>query len=163
MRNGMRVFVATVAVLACGAAGARAGTPESKPVDVGAGRIAWFDIATTDLAKAKAFYGAMFGWEFAEAHGTGATAEIAKDGQAIGTIRVADGAISGFNGVVYVQVDDVAAACAKATELGAKVIAGFPFDLPNGTGAIGLFLDPSGHPMGLYSRTLLAAKAAAKG
>ena len=32
---------------------------------------------------------------------------------------------------------------------------GFPFNLPDGIGAIGLVLDPAGHPVGLYSRTPL--------
>ena len=29
---------------------------------------------------------------------------------------------------------------------------GFPFNLTNRTGAIALVLDPSGHPVGMYSR-----------
>jgi hypothetical protein len=71
----------------------------------------------------------------------------------IGTLRVADGALSAFNGVVYVQVNDIQASCTKAKELGATVAPGFPFNLPNGTGANGLILDPAGHPLGMYSRT----------
>jgi predicted enzyme related to lactoylglutathione lyase len=55
--------------------------------------------------------------------------------------------------VVYVQVTDIRASCKKAAELGATVVPGFPFNLPDGIGAIGLFADPSGHPMGMYSRT----------
>ncbi len=34
--------------------------PEQTKPDVGPGRIAWFDITTTDLAKSKAFYGSLF-------------------------------------------------------------------------------------------------------
>ena len=87
--------------------------------------------------------------------GTDQAAEIVSRGTAIGTLRVADGQISGFNGVVYVQVSDIQASCKKAKELGGTIVPGFPFNLPDGTGAIGLVLDPSGHPMGLYSRTSL--------
>ena len=70
----------------------------------------------------------------------------------IGTIRGAEGAISAFNGVVYIQVDDVQTASDKAKALGGTVVEGFPFNLPNDRGAISLIADPSGHPLGLYSR-----------
>jgi hypothetical protein len=44
----------------------------------------------------------------------------------------------------------------QAKALGATVVPGFPFNLPNGTGAISLILDPSGHQIGLYSRTRIS-------
>ena len=127
------------------------------PTDVGAGRIVWFDITTTDVAKSRDFYGKLFDWKFAAVQGTDQALEIVAADVPIGTIRRSEGAISGYNGVVYVQVADIQAACAKAKELGATVIPGFPFDLPDRPGAIGLFLDPTGHPMGMYSRTPIAA------
>jgi len=131
------------------------------PADVGAGRIAWFDITTTDLAKSKDFYGKLFGWQFNPVQGSDQAAEIVAGGTAIGTMRSADGKISPFNGVVYVQVSDIRASCAKAKELGGMIPPGFPFNLPDGTGAIALVADPTGHPIGLYSRTPLAPAAPA--
>jgi predicted enzyme related to lactoylglutathione lyase len=128
------------------------------PADVGPGRVAWFDISTKDLARAKDFYGKLFDWTFTAVAGTDQAVEINSRGTAIGTIRGADGAISGFNGVVYIQVDDVRSASNKAKTLGATLVPGFPFNLPNGTGAISLILDPSGHPLGLYSRNRLPGK-----
>ncbi|HVL68804.1 MAG TPA: VOC family protein [Vicinamibacterales bacterium] len=122
------------------------------PTDVGAGRVAWFDISTGDLARAQEFYRQMFDWTFEPVVGTRQAVQVVSRGLAIGTIRSADGPISRFNGVVYVQVDDVRNASAKAAAIGATVAPGFPFNLPNGTGAISLILDPSGHPLGLYSR-----------
>jgi predicted enzyme related to lactoylglutathione lyase len=80
----------------------------------------------------------------------------------IGTLRVAEGRISPFNGVVYVQVTDLQASCRKAQELGGTLAPGFPFNLPDGVGAIGLALDPAGHPIGLYSRTPLPPAAPPK-
>lgn len=121
--------------------------------DVGAGRVAWFDITTTNLARSKEFYGKLFDWKFTPVQGTDLAAEIVAGGTAIGTIRVAEGNISSFNGVIYIQVADIRAACAKAKELGGTVVPGFPFDLSNGGGAIGLVVDPVGHPLGMYSRT----------
>ena len=52
---------------------------------------------------------------------------------------------------------DLPAACKRAAELGGAIVPGFPFNLSEGTGAIGLVLYLSGHPMGLYSRTPLAS------
>jgi hypothetical protein len=130
-----------------------AATP--KP-DVGPGRIAWFDISTTDLARSKVFYGKLFDWQFTPVQGTDLAVEIVAGGTAIGTLRVAEGKISAFNGVVYVQVTDIQASCKKATELGGTIPPGFPFNLSDGRGAIALVADPAGHPVGLYSRTPLA-------
>lgn len=128
------------------------------PADVGPGRIAWFDITTTNLQQAKEFYGKLFDWRFTAVKGTEHAAEIVSSGTAIGTIRVADGKIAPWNGVVYVQVTDLPASCKKAKELGATIPPGFPFNLPDGIGAIAVIADPAGHPVGLYSRTPLPAK-----
>jgi uncharacterized protein len=133
----------------------QADPPKPLPADVGPGRIAWFDISTSNLAQAKEFYGKLFAWEFTPVKGTDMAAEIVSRGTAIGTLRVAEGNISGFNGVVYVQVADIQASCKKAKELGGTIPPGFPFNLPDGIGAIALVLDPSGHPVGMYSRTPL--------
>ena len=73
--------------------------------------------------------------------------------------RVICGRIGSFNGVVYVQVDDLPAACKKAKELGGTIPPVFPFNLPDGTGAIALLSDPAGHPIGMYSNTLLPSAA----
>ena len=128
-------------------------TPKAPPADVGPGRIAWFDITTTSLPRSKEFYGKLFDWQFTAVQGTDQAAEIVAGGTAIGTLRVADGAIAPFNGVVYVQVTDILASCKKAKELGGMIPPGFPFNLPDGIGAIAVVVDLAGHPVGLYSRT----------
>ena len=151
-------------LLACAMIAATAGsTPTPTPaqsakgstLDVGPGRIAWFDITTPNLAASKEFYGKLFGWTFKPVHGGGATLEINAGGIGIGTLRGAEGKISPFNGVVYVQVDDMETSCQKVKDLGATVAPGFPFNLPDGVGAIALVIDPGGHPVGLYSRKLV--------
>lgn len=134
-----------------------AATTKAPPANVGAGRIAWFDISTTNLAQPKEFYAKLFDWKFTSVKGTDQAAEIVSRGKPIGTLRVAEGAISGFNGVVYVQVNDIRASCKKAQALGGKVVEGFPFNLSDGIGAIALVVDPAGHPVGMYSRTPLPA------
>ncbi len=152
----MRAMVLAMTVMAVALVQAQSKPSKSMPADVGAGRVAWFDITTTDLSKSKEFYGKLFDWKFNPVQGTSQAVEIVSGGTAIGTIRVAEGQISSFNGVVYVQVLDIQESCKKAKELGGTLVPGFPFDLPNGTGAIGLVSDPAGHPVGMYSRTPLA-------
>jgi len=148
----------TVTALATIGTGLLAQVKPQMPPDVGPGRVAWFDISTTNLARAREFYGKLFDWTFSPVAGTDQAVEINSRGTAIGTIRGADGAISGFNGVVYIQVDDVQSASNRAKALGGTIVQGFPFNLPNGTGAISLIVDPSGHPVGLYSRARLPGK-----
>jgi hypothetical protein len=69
MRNA--ILATTVALaLATGEAGAAPQKP--LPADVGPGRIAWFDITTTNLPQSKEFYGRLFDWKFAPC-GTGSS------------------------------------------------------------------------------------------
>jgi uncharacterized protein len=157
MRVGIRLFLCAGLTLAL-ASGLGAAEKKPLPADVGAGRVAWFDITSTDVAKSKDLYGKLFDWTYGPVMGgSDQVAEILLDGKGIGTIRRADGPIGGFNGVVYVQVNDLPAKCRKVTELGGKVVPGFPFNLPDGTGAIAVIVDPSGHPLGMYSRSALPA------
>lgn len=129
----------------------------------GPGLVAWFDITSSDLAASQAFYGKLFGWTFGVIEGTDLAVEIVNDGTAIGTLRVAEGALSPFDGVVYVQVGDVKASCTRVKQLGGTIAPGFPWDLPGGRGAIALLLDPSGHPLGMFSPTPMDPAGAAQG
>jgi predicted enzyme related to lactoylglutathione lyase len=153
MRNAISAMILASA-LATGEL--HAATPKTPPADVGPGRIAWFDITTTSLPRSKEFYGKLFDWRFTPVQGTDQAAEIVAGGTAIGTLRVADGTIGAFNGVVYVQVTDIQASCKKARERGGTIPAGFPFNLPDGIGAVAVVVDPAGHPVCLYSRTPIA-------
>ena len=47
---------------------------------------------------------------------------------------------------------DIRASCKKAVKLVGIVVAGYPFNLPDGIGAIAVVIDPAGHPVGMYSR-----------
>lgn len=146
MRNTIRaLFVAAIFVTGQ----IDAATPK---LDVGSGRVTWFDISTSSLPRSRAFYGELFEWTFTPLRGTEYAVEIVAGGKPIGTLRVAEGAISAFNGVVYIQVADILASCKKAKALGGTVVDGFPFNLSDGGGAVALVIDPAGHPIGMYSR-----------
>jgi len=154
MRNATAAMTVALALVA---GQLQAAPPKSPPADVGPGRIAWFDITTSNLPQSKEFYGRLFDWTFTPVQGSDQALEIVARGEAIGTLRVAEGKISPFNGVIYVQVTDIQTSCKKSKELGGTVAPGFPFNLPDGIGAIALVLDPTGHPVGMYSRTPLAS------
>jgi predicted enzyme related to lactoylglutathione lyase len=97
------------------------------------------------------FYGKLFAWTFKALPGCEhLAAEIVSDGTPIGTLRVAEGNISAFNGVVYVKVEDLQASCKRAEELGGKIPEGFPFNLPDGGGSVALVTDPSNHSVGMF-------------
>ena len=157
MRTALLAMTLPLALLAA----AQVKSDGKKP-DVGPGRVAWFDVTTTNLQKSREFYGKLFDWKFTALAQTNLAVEIVAGEVPIGTLRVAEGAISAFDGVVYVQVPDIEMSCKKAQDLGATIAPGFPFDLPGDRGAIGLFVDPCGHPMGMYSRTAIAAAKPAK-
>jgi predicted enzyme related to lactoylglutathione lyase len=149
-------FIAACIALALAAGLSAAPEQKGPKPDVGDGHAAWFDITTTSLAQSKAFYAELFGWEFTSMKGAeNLAAEIVSDGRAIGSLRVAEGKISSYDGVVYIQVKDMPASCAKAKELGGTIPPGFPFNLYDDRGAIALVVDPAGHPVGMYSRAPL--------
>jgi predicted enzyme related to lactoylglutathione lyase len=152
MRNA--ILAATI-ILTLTLAPVRADQATSPPADVGPGRVAWFDITTSDLAKSREFYSKLFDWQFIPVRGTDLAVEIAVGGASVGTLRVAEGTIGAFNGLVYIQVADIQASCNRAKELGGTLAEGFPFNLPDGRGAVALMIDPAGHPVGMYSRSPL--------
>lgn len=152
MRTRLIATGIALVLMTCSPAAAQNKGP--KP-DVGDGRVAWFDITTTNMAQSKAFYEQLFGWQFTSLKGTDLAMEIVSSGRPIGTLRVAEGKISPFDGVVYIQVSDLPASCAKAKELGGMIPPGFPFDLSDDKGAVAVVADPAGHPIGMYSRTSL--------
>jgi predicted enzyme related to lactoylglutathione lyase len=151
----IRLAALVVSLGYLGLRGLAADLKETAIPNVGAGRVAWFDLTTTNLSVSKAFYGKLLGWEFAPVAGTDLAVEIVSRHQSIGTLRVSEGRLSPYNGVVYVQVSKLPACCRTVRQLGGTVVPGFPFDLPGGRGAIAVLTDPTGHPIGLYSRESL--------
>lgn len=87
--------------------------------------VTWFEVATATPKGAEGFYGGLFDWSF-QREGSDANTDYTMittgEGHAIG------GGIAGTRGkspnhaIFYVQVDDVAATCAKAEDLGGKVL-----------------------------------------
>jgi predicted enzyme related to lactoylglutathione lyase len=80
-----------------------------------AGEVSFIELGGEDVARGRAFYSALFGWEWTEAPSGGTTAEGA--GVPLG-IHGDDAAASPY---VFFRVDDIAAATERVRELGGTV------------------------------------------
>lgn len=107
------------------------------------------ELSTTDLDKAKSFYGQLFDWKL-EDHVMGDmtyTMVGVGDGTGGGMMKhPVPGAPSAW--LAYVAVDDLEAATAKAKALGATICADC-MEVP-GYGALSVITDPTGATLGLW-------------
>jgi predicted enzyme related to lactoylglutathione lyase len=117
------------------------------------GAFTWCELNTRDVAGAKAFYAAVFGWD-AETSGEGGPmpyTEFKLGGQSIAGMMEMGGHMPAEvppHWLVYIEVADTDAAAAKAAELGGSVIVPAT-DYPGGRFAI--VSDPQGATLGLMT------------
>jgi predicted enzyme related to lactoylglutathione lyase len=107
------------------------------------------ELNTTDIDKAKTFYGQLFDWKLEDVPMGGSTYTLIKPGDGTGGGMMkhpVPGAPSAW--LAYVLVDDVAAATAKAKSLGAKVMQDVTEVM--GAGWMSIIIDPTGAPLGLW-------------
>jgi predicted enzyme related to lactoylglutathione lyase len=108
------------------------------------------ELSTTDVAKAKAFYGKLFDWKLEDVPmGGGMTYTMIGVGEGTGGGMMqhpVPGAPSGW--LAYVDVADVAAATKKAQSLGAT-IAKDVTEIP-GIGWFSVIVDPTGAALALW-------------
>jgi len=94
-------------------------------------QLGYFTIDTPDIDKARAFYGALFGWTFDADASNPAYAHVADSDPAFGFVKVERAKDFPH---LYFRVEDVAAACARVTELGGK--AAVPSQSASGLSAV---------------------------
>jgi predicted enzyme related to lactoylglutathione lyase len=109
------------------------------------------EISATNLGAASKFYADLFGWKIEH---------IPEMNYA--TFEPGEGVGGGFNPVteenpagsvvVYIGTDDIEASLAKAEQLGGKAIV--PKTEIPGMGWFGMFLDPIGNKIGLFTATM---------
>jgi predicted enzyme related to lactoylglutathione lyase len=108
------------------------------------------ELNTTDLGKAKAFYGSLFNWKLEDTDmGPMGTYTMIKVGSGTGGGMMKHpmpGAPSAW--LAYVQVDDIKASTEKAKSLGAKVINDVTEVM--GVGWLSIIMDPTGAVLGLW-------------
>ncbi|MDI4666381.1 VOC family protein [Xanthobacter autotrophicus] len=118
------------------------------------GKFYWNELMTDDVDKAKAFYGAVFGWTFAEMPMEGDrlyyVAMIGEEPVA-GLMDKTDIVPSHVppHWFSYVSVDDVDARVALLEARGGQVVRA-PFDI-EGVGRIAIVADATGAPLGLMT------------
>lgn len=118
--------------------------PQNPP---GVGTFCWDQLNTTDVGGAKAFYKKVYGWA-EEAFPGGGDMEVFKAGDAAvaSIMQVQGGAPAHW--LSYVVVEELAAARARATELGGKVLVE-KIDIPT-VGSIAVISDNVGAVIGLF-------------
>ena len=109
-----------------------------------AGAITWFEVGTTDPARARSFYSELFGWTF-EADGPYALITTGGGHTLGGGLAEAPAPYA----IPYVQVDDVAGSCREVERLGGEVA------VPATTTPEGIVFahvtDPAGARLGLWT------------
>lgn len=98
------------------------------------GRVAWHELLAADREKALAFYGALFGWQKAEAKvGPRGTYQLFSAGeQTIGGMVTKPRTVSVPSWVYYFNVGDIDAA-AKRVKLGGGQVLEGPIEVPGGS------------------------------
>jgi uncharacterized protein len=104
-------------------------------------RIVWFEVPADDTARARAFYGDLFGWQFSPMDGP---MEYHTSAEAGGAVYPGDG----NRGILlYFGTSDIAAALARVVELGGE--AGEAQTIP-GIGSYATCADSEGNAFGLF-------------
>ena len=107
------------------------------------------ELNTTDLDRAKEFYGKLFDWTLQDTPMQGGVYTLIGVGQGTGGGMMKHpipGAPSAW--LPYVAVDDVQASTDKAASLGGKVVMGVT-EIPN-VGWFSVILDPTGAAVALF-------------
>jgi uncharacterized protein len=108
------------------------------------------ELRTTDVNKAKSFYGKLFDWKLEDVPmGDGTTYTMIRIGTGTGggmMKQPVPGAPSAW--LAYVQVDDIEASTKKAASLGAKVMQ--PVTEVMGMGWLSVIVDPTGAALGMW-------------
>lgn len=114
-----------------------------------------FEIVGKDAVKLRDYYGSLFGWEFDTNNPMNYGVVSREDNLTPEGIGIGGGIGQGPEGyeghvIFYVGVDDVEAALSKAESLGGTRVMG-PETIM-GSMILGMFNDPEGHLIGLFSQ-----------
>jgi predicted enzyme related to lactoylglutathione lyase len=108
------------------------------------------ELATTDVDKAKSFYGSLFDWQLSDVDmGGGMSYTMISVGEGTGggiMKQMIPNAPSAW--LAYVQVDDIRAATDKAKSLGATIMRDVMEVMD--AGSLSILRDPTGAMLGLW-------------
>jgi predicted enzyme related to lactoylglutathione lyase len=126
------------------------------------GSFVWYELMSSDVVAAKAFYTKVVGWK---------TEDVSMPGMTYTLLRAGDTQVGGMWGlskdaaaqgmrpswVSYISVDDVDSAASKVQSLGGKLYAA-PADIPN-VGRFAVVADPQGAVFNLFKPTQTGERA----
>ena len=124
------------------------------PPTLGNGKICYVGIPSTDVERSAAFYAAVFGWKIRK-RGNGATAFNDSVDQVSGAFVTGRPPQGEAGLLLYIMVDDAAAAVERIVAHGGEIVQPIGVDAPEITAR---FRDPSGNVLGIYQEPTLAAK-----
>jgi predicted enzyme related to lactoylglutathione lyase len=115
------------------------------------GTPSWVDLATSDVAAAKEFYGGLFGWEAHDAESpedTGGYAFFQLGGKSVAGVTpiMSEGFPPAWS--TYVSVEDADATAERVKAAGGDVVAG-PMDIMD-TGRMAFFMHPAAGAIGVW-------------
>lgn len=110
------------------------------------GKVCYLEIPAIDIDVSSAFYQKVFGWSLRR-RGDGAIAFDDGVGEVSGTWVLNRPPMSEVGLLIYVMVDDVAAAADKVVAHGGAIVQPIGADAPEITAR---FKDPAGNILGLY-------------
>jgi len=117
------------------------------------GKFVWLDLATENPARARAFYGAVFGWKFREAAGAPASYTVAQNanGNVAGIFRQMRpaGSKTGARWLALISVRDAASVARVVREHGGEVV--LPPRRIAGRGTHAVFRDADGAVFGVLA------------
>lgn len=150
-----RLRCLAAAALLVSVTGVALGAPSFPPIGVPGqyhpGKFIWFDLVTDDLAAARKFYGAVFGWQFRPVDGAPASYTVVEHaGRDIAGMFVKAppaGATRAARWLSLISVSDPAAAARYVESQGGSVIV--PPAAIAGRGTHVLFRDPQGAVFGV--------------
>jgi predicted enzyme related to lactoylglutathione lyase len=109
------------------------------------------ELMSTDVGKAKAFYGKMFDWKLEDMDMGDMTYTMVKVGEGTGGGLMKNPMPNASSlWVAYVNVDDLEVATAKAKSLGATVVKD-QIEV-KGAGSFSIITDPTGAMLGLWQQ-----------
>ena len=108
------------------------------------GAFGWNELMTTDVAAARRFYGALFGWQTEDYPGGAGYVLVKVGGETVGGMMAAPPECAGMPPAwgVYVTVADVDATARQVVALGGKLLRP-PEDIPD-VGRFCVLQDPQG-------------------
>ena len=124
------------------------------PPTLGHGKICYVGIPSADVERSAAFYAAVFGWEIRK-RGNGTTAFNDSVGQVSGAFVPGRSPQGEAGLLLYIMVDDAAAAMKAIVAHGGEIVRPIGVDAPEITAH---FRDPSGNVLGIYQEPTLATR-----